>query len=57
MEGENHVYNYHYSYFIKNVPVPQDGYVTAPKGPGLRVEFRTEPFERGRAIDETTAEL
>jgi L-alanine-DL-glutamate epimerase-like enolase superfamily enzyme len=57
MESCYHFYNFQYPYFIKNVPVPQDGYVTAPEGPGLGVEFRTEPFERGDAIVETIAEL
>ena len=57
MESCYHFYNYQYPYFIKNVPVPQDGYVTAPEGPGLGVEFRTEPFERGDAIVETITEL
>jgi L-alanine-DL-glutamate epimerase-like enolase superfamily enzyme len=57
MESCYHFYNYQYPYFIKNVPVPQDGFVTAPEGPGLGVEFLTEPFERGDAIVETIAEL
>lgn len=57
MESCYHFYNYQYPYFIKNVPVPQDGYVTPPEGPGLGVEFRTEPFDRGDAIVETIAEL
>jgi len=57
MESCYHFYNYQYPYFIKNVPVPQDGFVTAPEGPGLGIEFRTEPFERGDAIVETIAEL
>jgi L-alanine-DL-glutamate epimerase-like enolase superfamily enzyme len=57
MESCYHFYNFQYPYFIKNVPVPQDGYVTAPEGPGLGVEFRTEPFERGDAIVETIAEI
>ncbi len=52
-----HFYTYQYPYFIKNVPVPQDGFVTAPEGPGLGVEYRTEPFERGDAIVEVIAEL
>lgn len=57
MESCYHFYHYQYPYFIKNVPVPEDGFVTAPEGPGLGVEFRTEPFERGDAIVETIAEL
>jgi L-alanine-DL-glutamate epimerase-like enolase superfamily enzyme len=57
MESCYHFYNYQYPYFIKNVPVPQDGFVTAPEGPGLGIEFRTEPFERGDALVETIAEI
>lgn len=57
MESCYHFYNYQYPYFIKNVPVPQDGFVTPPEGPGLGVEFRPEPFERGDAVVETIAEL
>jgi L-alanine-DL-glutamate epimerase-like enolase superfamily enzyme len=57
MESCYHFYNYQYPYFIKNVPVPEDGFVTPPEGPGLGVEFRTEPFERGDAIVEKIAEL
>ncbi len=33
-----------------------DGFVTAPEGPGLGVEFRSEPFERGDAMVEKIAE-
>jgi galactonate dehydratase len=57
MESCYHFYNYQYPYFIKNVPVPEDGFVKVPEGPGLGVEFRTEPFERGDAIVETIAEI
>ena len=56
MESCYHFYTYQYPYFIKNVPVPQDGFVTAPEGPGLGIEFRHEPFERGDAIIEKIAE-
>jgi galactonate dehydratase len=56
MESCFHFYNFQYPYFIKNVPTPQDGFVTAPEGPGLGVEFRSEPFERGDAIVEKIAE-
>ena len=59
MESCYHFYKYQYPYFIKNVPDPVNsgGFVTAPEGPGLGVEFRTEPFERGDAIVETIAEI
>ncbi|MFC1561193.1 mandelate racemase/muconate lactonizing enzyme family protein [Candidatus Latescibacterota bacterium] len=45
-----------YPYFIKNVPVPVEGYITPPEKPGLGIEFREEPFENGDAIVETIAE-
>jgi galactonate dehydratase len=57
MESCYHFYNYQYPYFIKNVPVPRDGFVTAPDGPGLGIEFRSEPFDNGDAIVETIAEI
>ncbi len=57
MESCYHFYNYQYPYFIKNVPVPKDGFVTVPEAPGLGIEFRPEPFERGDAIVETIAQL
>ncbi len=56
MESCYHFYNFQYPYFIKNVPIPKDGFVTPPEGPGLGIEFRPEPFERGDAIVETIAE-
>ena len=56
MESCYHFYNFQYPYFIKNVPVPRDGFVTAPEKPGLGIEFRPEPFERGDAIVETIAQ-
>jgi galactonate dehydratase len=57
IESCYHFYNRQYPYFIKNVPVPVDGFVTPPEGPGLGIEFRNEPFERGDAIVEKIAEL
>ncbi|MGH9328095.1 MAG: mandelate racemase/muconate lactonizing enzyme family protein [Terriglobia bacterium] len=57
MESCYHFYNYQYPYFIKNVPVPENGFVKAPEGPGLGVDFRAEPFDRGDAIVETIAEI
>jgi L-alanine-DL-glutamate epimerase-like enolase superfamily enzyme len=50
-------YTHQYPYFINNVPVPVDGYVSAPEGPGLGVEVRPELFKNGDAIVETVAKL
>jgi len=57
MESCYHFYHHEYPYFIKNVPVPEDGFVTVPEGPGLGIEFRPEPFERGDVIVEKIAEI
>ncbi|MBK5294240.1 MAG: mandelate racemase/muconate lactonizing enzyme family protein [Acidobacteriia bacterium] len=57
MESVFHLYNDLYPHFIKNVPVPINGYVTAPDTPGLGVELREEPFRNGDAVRETIAEL
>lgn len=57
MESCYHFYNYEYPYFIKNIPVPVDGFVSAPDNPGLGVEFRPEPFENGDVIVEKIAEI
>jgi len=56
MESVYHLYNDVYPHFIANVPVPEKGYVTAPEGPGLGIEFREEPFKNGDAVVETIAE-
>jgi L-alanine-DL-glutamate epimerase-like enolase superfamily enzyme len=57
MASVYHLYNDLYPHFIKNVPVPVSGYVTAPDGPGLGIELRDEPFRNGDAVVETIAEL
>jgi len=57
MESVYHLYNDLFPRFIQNVPVPKDGFVTAPEGPGLGVELREEAFRNGDAIAETVAEL
>jgi galactonate dehydratase len=57
MESVYHLYNDLYPHFIKNVPVPVNGYVTAPDAPGLGIELREEPFRNGDAVVETIAEL
>lgn len=46
-----------YPYFIKNVPVPVDGYVSPPEGPGLGIEFSDEPIKNGDAIVEVIGEI
>jgi len=50
-------YNSRYPDYVKNFPVPENGFVTAPEEPGLGIEFRKEPFENGDAIVETIAEM
>jgi L-alanine-DL-glutamate epimerase-like enolase superfamily enzyme len=57
MESNYWKYSHQYPYFINNVPVPEQGYVTAPELPGLGAEIRPEIFENGDAIVETVAEL
>jgi L-alanine-DL-glutamate epimerase-like enolase superfamily enzyme len=57
MESVYHLYNDLYPHFLKNVPVPVNGYVTAPELPGLGLEVREEPFRNGDAVIETIAEL
>ena len=57
MESVYHLYNDLYPHFIQNVPVPVNGYVTAPEGPGLGIELRDEPFRNGDAVIETIASL
>jgi galactonate dehydratase len=57
MESNYWKYTHQYPYFIKDVPVPVNGYISAPEGPGLGVEIRPELFKNGDAIVETVAEL
>ncbi len=57
MESVYHLYNDVYPRFLKNVPVPVNGYVTAPEAPGLGIELREEAFRNGDAVIETIAEL
>ncbi len=57
MESNYWKYTHQYPYFINNVPVPQDGYVSAPEGPGLGAEIRPELFENGDALVEVVGEL
>jgi len=57
MESVYHLYNDLYPHFLRNVPAPVDGYVTAPEAPGLGIEVRDEPFRNGDAVVETIAAL
>jgi L-alanine-DL-glutamate epimerase-like enolase superfamily enzyme len=57
MESVYHLYNDLYPKFIQNVPVPVNGYVTPPEGPGLGIELREEAFKNGDAVIETIASL
>jgi L-alanine-DL-glutamate epimerase-like enolase superfamily enzyme len=57
MESVFHLYNDVYPHFLKDVPVPVDGYVTAPDKPGLGVELREEALKSGDAVIETIAEV
>ena len=56
MESVDHLYSRVYPHFLKNVPVPMDGCVTAPETPGQRIEIREEAFCSGDAVIETVAE-
>jgi L-alanine-DL-glutamate epimerase-like enolase superfamily enzyme len=57
MESVYWNYTHLYPYFLNTVPVPIDGYVSAPEAPGLGAEIRPELFKNGDAIVETVAEL
>ncbi|MCW5980796.1 MAG: twin-arginine translocation signal domain-containing protein [Bryobacteraceae bacterium] len=57
MESVYHLYNDLYPHFLRNVPRPVDGYVTAPEAPGLGLELREEAFKNGDAVIETIAAL
>jgi len=57
MESNYWKYTHQYPYFIKNVPVPVNGYITAPEGPGLGVEINEELFRNGDAIVQTIASV
>jgi galactonate dehydratase len=57
MESNYWKYTHQYPYFLNNVPVPVEGYVTAPETPGLGAEIRPEIFTNGDAIVETIAIL
>jgi galactonate dehydratase len=57
MESNYWKYTHQFPYFLNNVPVPVDGYVTPPETPGLGAEIRPELFKNGDAIVEIMAEL
>ncbi len=57
MESVYHLYNDVYPHFLKDVPVPVDGYVTPPESPGLGVELKEEALRNGDVTVETIAEL
>lgn len=56
-ESSWEMYNNVYPYFIRNVPVPVDGYVSPPEGPGLGIEFSDEPIKNGDAVVEIIGEI
>jgi L-alanine-DL-glutamate epimerase-like enolase superfamily enzyme len=49
IESVFHLYNDLYPHFVKDVPAPVKGYVTAPEAPGLGVELRDEALSKGDA--------
>jgi len=57
MESVYHLYNDLYPHFLENVPMPVNGYVTAPETPGLGLELREEAFRNGDATIESIAAL
>ncbi|HET9485959.1 MAG TPA: mandelate racemase/muconate lactonizing enzyme family protein [Chryseosolibacter sp.] len=57
MESNYWKYTHQYPYFLNNVPVPVDGYVTAPETPGLGAEIRGEIFKNKDALVETVAQM
>jgi L-alanine-DL-glutamate epimerase-like enolase superfamily enzyme len=57
LESVFHLYNDVYPHFLRNVPAPVGGYVTAPEAPGLGLELRSEPLAAGEATVETIAAL
>jgi len=46
-----------YPYYMKNVPGPVDGFITAPDRPGLGLEVRPEIFKDGEATVVPIAEI
>jgi len=57
MESNYWKYTHQFPHFINNVPVPVNGFITAPEGPGLGVEINGDLFKNGDAIVETVASI
>jgi L-alanine-DL-glutamate epimerase-like enolase superfamily enzyme len=57
MESNYWKYTHQFPYFINNVPVPAEGFITAPEGPGLGVDIRPEILTNGDAIVETIVQI
>jgi L-alanine-DL-glutamate epimerase-like enolase superfamily enzyme len=57
MESNYWKYTHQFPYFINNVPVPVDGFITAPEGPGLGVDIQPEILTNGDAIVETIVQM
>lgn len=55
LESVFHLYNDVYPRFLRNVPAPVKGFVTAPEGPGLGFEIEPRAFERKEATVEPIA--
>jgi galactonate dehydratase len=56
-ESSWEMYTNVFPYFIKNTPVPVDGSVCPPEGPGLGIEFSDEPIKNGDAVVEIIGEI
>jgi galactonate dehydratase len=57
MESNYWKYTHQYPYFVNNVPVPKDGYITPPELPGIGAEIKPELFRNGDATVETVAKI
>lgn len=57
LESVFHLYNDVYPYFIQDVPVPVNGFATAPERPGLGVELRDEAVRNGDVTAEVVARI
>jgi len=55
MESNYWKYAHQFPYFIRNVPTPKEGHVTAPELPGIGAEIKPDLFKNGDAIVETIA--
>ena len=57
MESNYWKYTHQFPYFVNGIPVPVNGYITAPEAPSLGVEIKEELFKKGDAIAETVAAI